>query len=137
MKYNNENTRLQSEKSTKIETSVAELLKETKEIKKHLIQYNFHMKMDTVDLSEYFPLKTDAQLKKFMQHDDEWNLRKKECFNYHTFRLFLIITIIPQAFNQLLFNAVTKKTTTFATALLHVLFSRDFIRDHKWPGSGG
>ena len=35
------------------------------------------MRMDTVDMSEYFPLKSDEQLMRFMQPDEEWNLRKK------------------------------------------------------------
>ena len=55
-----------------------EILKDTKEIKHHLVQYNFHVKMDTVDISPYFPLKTDADLEKFMNDDDEWTNRKKE-----------------------------------------------------------
>lgn len=77
-KYSNENNRLQSERSSKIENSVMQLLKETKEIKTCLLEFNFHIRMDTVDISDYFPLQTDEQLSRFMKADDEWNQRKKE-----------------------------------------------------------
>lgn len=69
--------RLQSERSARIEAGMVELLRETKEIKTHLMEYNFHMRMDTVDLSEYLPFKTDEDLKRFMKPDEEWNQRKK------------------------------------------------------------
>ena len=80
LKYNNENERLQSERTLRIENSVQQLAAETREIKKHLMEYNFHLRMDTVDMSEYFPLRSDEQLQRFLQQDDEWNQRKKESY---------------------------------------------------------
>ena len=55
-----------------------DLLKETKEMKHHLIQYNFHLRMDTVDISPFFPLQSNEDLNKFLQRDEEWIQRKKE-----------------------------------------------------------
>ena len=117
-----------------------ELLQETKEIKQHLIQYNFHMKMDTVDISEYFPLKSDGDIRTFMNNDEEWNSRKKESNNLH-FRyrhtcLIIFLNYNLQAFYQVLFNLRTKVGNKFAPALLHMVFSREFIRNHKWPAAG-
>lgn len=37
--------------------------------------------MDTVDISKYFPLTSDAQLSEFMNPDAEWNQRRKESIN--------------------------------------------------------
>lgn len=55
-----------------------DLLRETKEIKKHIMEYNFHMRMDTVDISDYLPFNSDDEIKNFMMHDNEWIQRKKE-----------------------------------------------------------
>lgn len=54
-----------------------EVLKETKEIKQNLIQYNYHLRMDTVDVSHLFPLQTDDDVREFLRNDQEWNQRKK------------------------------------------------------------
>lgn len=77
-KYTNENVRLQSERTTKVEDGMLDLLRETKEIKKHIMEYNFHMRMDTVDISDYLPFNSDDEIKNFMMHDNEWIQRKKE-----------------------------------------------------------
>lgn len=78
-KYSNENNRLQSERSAKIENSVQQLLNETKEIKTQLREHNFHVKMDTtVNMSDFFPLRSDYQIERFLRQDDEWNKRRKE-----------------------------------------------------------
>ena len=63
---------------TRVEHCVMEVLKETKEMKQHLIQYNFHLRMDTIDISGFFPLKSNKDLVTFLQRDDEWIGRKKE-----------------------------------------------------------
>lgn len=80
MKYHNESIRLQNDRNCKIETGMRELLSETKEIKQHLMEYNFLMKMDTVDLSDYLPFQTDDDLHRFMKRDDEWNQQRKVTF---------------------------------------------------------
>lgn len=59
---------------------MVDLLKETKEVKKQLVQYNYHVRMDTVDISHFFPLQSDEDLKTFMLQDQEWNQRRKESF---------------------------------------------------------
>ena len=79
-RYSNECQRLSAQKNSNLEQNVLELLKETKEIKQHLVHYNYHMRMDTADISHFFPLKSNEDLKKFMAQDEEWNQRKKESF---------------------------------------------------------
>ena len=93
-----------------------EVLGHIKDIKRDLLQFTFHMKMDTVDLSQFFPLQSHEPLLEFMNrgHED-WNLRRK-------------------GFYHLLFTTVTKSQKKFAAALLHTLFTRNFIRKHRWPG---
>ena len=78
-KYSNENNRLQSDKATKMESALMQVLQETRVIKKNLVQYNYHLRMDTVDISQYFPILSESQLIDFMKPDEEWNQRKKEC----------------------------------------------------------
>lgn len=74
-------TRKDSDKNCKIEIMVEDVLKEIREIKKDMMKYNFHMRMDTVDLNNYFPVKSDEDIDRFLEQDEEWNLRKK-VFNF-------------------------------------------------------
>lgn len=110
-KYSNENIRLQSDRTSKIEQGMLQLLKETKEIKQHLLEYNCHMRMDTVDVSDYFPLNSDEQLQQFMKHDDEWNKRKKASHYFiwvHSFNIYmteLLSFTIPYLFLYRLSNS--------------------------------
>lgn len=82
-------------------------------------QFMFHIKMSVNDISEFFPLESDAALEKFLNRSDpEWERRRN-------------------GFYHLLYNAVTNQKKRFAAALLHLLFTRDYVRTHKWPMSGG
>ena len=54
-----------------------QLLKEMRDIKDNLVQQIFHQRMDTVDLSKYFPLSSDADIDNFMKEDHEWKERKR------------------------------------------------------------
>lgn len=94
------------------------LLAEVKEIKANFMKFSFQSQMDTVDISIYFPLKDEEALEDFLKFDEEWHQRRK-------------------AFYELLYNTVTNEKKRFACALLHVVFTREFIRDHKWPMAGG
>ena len=69
--------RLQTERNHRIEHGMTELLKETREIKEHLMQYNYHMRMDTADITPFFPLETDDDVLNFLKQDEEWNQRRK------------------------------------------------------------
>lgn len=73
----NDFSKINSEKTKNIENNVAEILEDTREIKTTLLQYSFHVRMETADIAEYFPIKSDEDLNKFMLHDDQWSLRKK------------------------------------------------------------
>lgn len=88
------------------------------EIKDDMKKYSFHMQMDSTDLSEFFPLKNKHDLAKFMDRDhEEWPLRRR-------------------GFYHLLFTTVSQTKKKFASGLLHTLFSRNFIKEHKWPYYG-
>lgn len=88
------------------------------ELKEDMRLYNYHMKMETVDISETFPLKDLESLEKFMDRtDEEWPRKRK-------------------AFHHLLFTTISDKQNRFAGALLQTLFSRDFVSNHKWPSQG-
>ena len=88
------------------------------DIKDGMLQFSYHMKMDTIDISSFFPVKDEESLQLFMdrKHPD-WNARR-------------------HGFYHLLFTALTKKKKKFAKALLHTVFSREFIGGHRWPQPG-
>ena len=100
------------------EYNVTKIMDMLSDIKDDMRKFNFHMRMDTVDISDFFPLKSDADMKNFMDksHED-WPMRRR-------------------GFHHLLFTTVTKSKKKFSTALLHTLFTRQFIANHKWPFSG-
>ena len=81
VKYGNECQRLSADRSGKIENCLLELLKETKEVKQQLIQYNYHVRMDSVDISHLFPLGSEADIATFMKHDENWNQRRKASYD--------------------------------------------------------
>ena len=96
------------------------LLKYVSELRTDAKEFIFHQKMDRVDVSKYFPLENDAMLSEFIDRSDVdgWEQRKK-------------------GFYHLMYNAVTTRKDRFSCALLDLLFTRDYIKDHKWPMSGG
>ena len=61
-----------------MENYLLELLKETKEVKHQLIEYNFHVRMDAVNIAQYLPFQSNEEVIAFMVNDHEWNQRKKE-----------------------------------------------------------
>lgn len=89
-----------------------------KEIKGDMRQFTFHMRMDSVDVSEYFPLRDAGSLNEFFDRKhEEWPLRRR-------------------GFYHLLFTTVTTSKRKFGTGLLHTLFTRDFVSNHRWPVPG-
>lgn len=140
LSYYHQSVRLSSEKDVNFENGLAELLSETKQIRTSISQFTFHIKMDIADITPYFPIKCDDDILNFLQRDEEWNQRRKASFFW--FILFIHVLIhfenhfFSQAFYHLLFNTVTKNKKRFAHALLHILFTREYIRDHKWPAIG-
>lgn len=89
-----------------------------KEIKVDMKQYTYHMRMDCVDVSEFFPLSDATDLARFMDRSHkEWDLRRK-------------------GFYHLLYTTVTNKKRRFPGALLHAIFTREYIANHKWPNAG-
>lgn len=100
-----------------IKTILAHVMKMREENRRFM----FHIKMEmTLDMSEFFPLVNDEALVKFLDCSDpeSWEKRKK-------------------GFYHLLYNVVHKTKKRFGCALVNLLFTRDFISEHKWPMSGG
>ena len=88
--YSNECQRVNTQRNSNIESNVLELLKEVKDIKHQLVQYNYHVRMDTVSIAHLFPLKSDDDLKTFLEQDEEWNQRRKVFYSNPTkfFKIF-------------------------------------------------
>lgn len=87
------------------------------DLKTDMKQFTFHVMLETTDISDVFPLEDAENLNKFLAQDEDWPKRKR-------------------SFSHLLFNTLSKKPRKFASALLHTLFSRTFIQNHKWPSPG-
>lgn len=112
-------TQIGNNKHSRNESDLSTILSYVSEIRSDVKQLAFHQKMDRVDVSLFFPVETDSQINEFLdRNNDGWEARKK-------------------GFHHLLYNAVSKCKKRFSCALLHLLFTRDYIRDHKWPLSGG
>ena len=79
---------------------------------------NLDMRRD-VNIGVYFPIKSLATLKKFLDKSDgQFELRRDE-------------------FEDQLYNTVTnniKLKRPFESNLLATVFSREFMSSHKWPG---
>ena len=107
--------RSNNDKLVNNECDMKNLISMVKDVKEDMKKYTFHMRMDYCDVGQFFPLQSDQDLQKFMdrQHPD-WHLRMK-------------------GFNHLLYTTVTKNKRRFGGALLHTLFSRQFIPCHRWP----
>ena len=86
------------------------------EIKSDMKKYIFHVNMQSVDISDFFPLKSGEDLEKFMDKSDEQWMDRRNGF-YH-----------------LLHTTIADTKRKFSSSLLHVLFTRDFIKNHRWPG---
>lgn len=76
-----------------MEQCVQEVLKESREIKHHLVRFNYFVRMDTADISHFFPLKSNHDLKRFMEQDEEWNQRRKERSIYYKYYTFNKISV--------------------------------------------
>ena len=114
----NDIARSSHEKIVSNEKNMKDVLDMLKEIKDDMRQYNFHMKMDTADVGKYFPLDCDKDLQEFMDRSNNgWQSRMK-------------------GFHHLLFTTITKNKRRFGAALLHALFTRNFISSHRWPFPG-
>lgn len=109
--------RFNSQKLVPIDCNTKLILDHVIEIKQDIRRFNFHIKMDMIDMSLYFPLENDASLAEFMAKDEDWEKRRK-------------------GFHHLLYTVVTNDKKKFSGALLHTLFTRDFVRNHKWPIPG-
>lgn len=72
-----------------------------------------------INMDKFFPIKDDASLEKFLDKTEGDFPEKRD------------------AFENMLYLNVTKNLKLkrpFEASLLAVLFSRDFISSHRWPG---
>lgn len=72
-----------------------------------------------IDIKDYFPIDNDAGVAKFLDKNDGLFPKKR------------------QEFENMLFSHVTrnlKLKRSFEANLLAVIFSREFISSHRWPG---
>ena len=71
------------------------------------------------DIDNYFPVKVDSDLDRFLNKGDgQFKIRQEEFENW-------------------LYCTVTKNIRLkrpFETSLLAAVFTRDYIKSHKWPG---
>lgn len=71
------------------------------------------------DIDNYFPVKVDSDLDRFLNKGDgQFKIRREEFENW-------------------LYCTVTKNIRLkrpFETSLLAAVFTRDYIKSHKWPG---
>ena len=73
--------------------------------------------MDPLDKSQYFPIPDEATMKKFLNQDEHLEERKRN-------------------FEGLLFSIVSDEALTarqFSDALVSTIFSREYLRDFRWP----
>lgn len=90
-----------------------ELFQKQQEDNKKMISY---LEEKIPDMSDYFPLKNDAALERFMDKSDGfYHLRRAEFYN-------------------MLVSHRSNKDNLFATTLMRRCFSKKFIRFHTWPG---
>lgn len=74
--------------------------------------------MQGCDLSEFFPVESNAQLEAFMDRNHpDWNSRKNEFYNF-------LLTI------------ASNNKKGFARGMIKAMFSRDYIMNVKWPSYG-
>ena len=113
---NNDMIKACLEKITSNQHDIKNVLSILADIKTDLKQLTYQRKMDSVDMSEWFPLNSAEDLEKFMnRNDDDWDSKRK-------------------GFYHLLFSAVNDTKGKFSNRLLKTLFTRDFICRNKWPG---
>lgn len=106
------------EKAKCNEYSMKTVISYLTELKNDMKEFSYYMKMDSTDMSDFFPLRTAEDLQRFMDKShEEWPLRRK-------------------GFNHLLYTCVTKSKKKFSAGLLHVLFTREYVGNHKWPNPG-
>lgn len=97
-----------------IKAGIAELKRHVLEIKEELSTYTFHMKMQTEDMSAYFPANDSDIINKFMEQDAGFNARRNGFYE-------LLKTTA----------AVTKKK--FSDALIKALFTIQYKSYTRWP----
>lgn len=114
-----EGGRAQSSAMQSLNQKVGNINERTDNIEK---RQKAHMQQDSskkFDISPYFPLSSLALLEDFMSNVHNDFKEKKDAFEVY---LNSIATM-------------DHDMDTFSAALLRVLFTKDFIRDHRWPTS--
>ena len=101
-----------SQVNLKKNEEIENLLLEQKNNNKNI---NSYLMAKIPDMNEFFPLKDDNQLNRFLDNSDGlYPLRRAEFYN-------------------MLYNIRTEKKNQFGTAILKTFFSMEYIKTHKWP----
>ena len=87
-------------------------------IEANLDRLAFNIDMNTIDISKYFPLKSNADLMEFLSDEEGTFEAKKKQFKY---MLYTCVT-----------NQKTQKRQ-FGEALKTTVFSRNYVTTHRWP----
>lgn len=72
-----------------------------------------------IKIDDYFPIRVDSDMQRFLSKDDG------------------LFDVKREEFENMLYCHVTKNVKLkrpFETKLLETLFSREYISSHKWPG---
>lgn len=77
----------------------------------------FQFKMETANLTNYFPAKTNDDIYRFLEEDTEFNMRRR-------------------GFNELLKTVATPtRKKDFSVNLLSTLFTLEYKREKRWPSN--
>lgn len=84
------------------------------DVKKELSAFSFHMKMQTDDVSQFFPANDNETILKFMNEDEQFNARR-------------------HGFDELLKTTISHTSKKFHEALLNTLFTVHYKSNTRWP----
>ena len=112
--------KLQAERDKLFYENQVKMMSMIEDIQETLLRVTSLMDMKKkIQIDSFFPIKNDSQLQRFLDKSDgDFQLRREE-------------------FENLLYCYVTKTLKLkrpFETSLLAMLFHRDYISSHRWPG---
>lgn len=112
--------KLHTERDKQFAENQNKMMKAMTDIQATLLRVTSQMDMKKkVDIDDYFPINVDSDLQKFLSKDDgQFKIRREEFENW----LYCHVT------NNL------KAKRPFESNILAAIFTRDYIRSHKWPG---
>lgn len=115
-------TRAQTERDKAFAENQNKMMAMILDIQQNVQRLAVHLDMrKKIRIDDYFPVKQDSDLQKFLDKTDGLYILRRE------------------EFENMLYNNLTKSMKlkrAFEATLLSTLFSREFISSHRWPGLG-